>query len=154
MSRTYTVRKNAATQVAPQAAEVAIAPNGTPALPQPNVLAAALAAQVPPVAPAKESKAQYVGPMLALRGASKHYVRAPGSGQLVCGDALAQVLAPLTVEEVILVCQQSLALESNPYAHLNIGQQSMNMRNKLRGAFKRGELKVEDVAGVRDAILA
>jgi len=92
--------------------------------------------------------------MLALREARKHYVRAPGTGMLVNGDRLALVLAELNVEQIMTVCTQFLALTSNPYAHLNRGQQSMNLRNKIRYAVLRGEVTVEQVERVRDAITA
>ena len=92
--------------------------------------------------------------MLPLREVRKHYVRAPGSGHLVNGDALAAVFAELTVEQIILVCMQILALERNPYEHLNRGQQSMNLRNIIRGAIRREDITVEEVAKVRDAIVS
>ena len=92
--------------------------------------------------------------MLVLREARKHYVRAPGTGHLVNGDNLALALAELTVPQVAIVLQQVLAIESNPYAHLNAGQQSMNLRNKLRGLVRRGEVTLEQIAAARDAIVA
>jgi hypothetical protein len=90
--------------------------------------------------------------MLALREARKHYVRAPGTGMLVNGDRLALALAELNVEQIMFVCTQFLALESNPYAHLNRGQQSMNLRNKIRYAVLRGDVTVEEVERFRDVV--
>jgi hypothetical protein len=82
----------------------------------------------------------YQGPMLALRDRTKRglYVRQP-NGQPACGDEIATILGVLTPTMVIRACIAAMALPGNPYAHLNIGQQSMNLRNKLRGAMKRGE---------------
>jgi hypothetical protein len=36
-----------------------------------------------------------------------------------------------------------MGLTSNPYEHLNQGQQSMNLRNRLRGAIRK-ETKIEN----------
>lgn len=81
----------------------------------------------------------YHGPMLALRDRLKAgtYKKA-ANGQPSCGDAVAQLLGVLEPVEVIAACLIALDV-TNPYLHLNIGQQSMNLRNKLRGAMKRGE---------------
>lgn len=82
----------------------------------------------------------YVGPMLALRSRSKAgaYTKA-ANGQLCCADDVASILGALQPHDVIRACVIAMALPSNPYTHLNIGQQSMNLRNKLRGCLKRGE---------------
>lgn len=82
----------------------------------------------------------YCGPMLALRQRVRahKYVKAP-NGQPMCGDDLAVALGGLEPKYVIAACIAALDLTRNPYEHLNIGQQSMNLRNKLRGALKRGE---------------
>lgn len=82
----------------------------------------------------------YVGPMLALRSRAKAgaYVKA-ANGQPCCADDVASILGALQPRDVIRACIIAMALPSNPYTHLNIGQQSMNLRNKLRGCLKRGE---------------
>lgn len=82
----------------------------------------------------------YFGPMLALRSRSKAgaYTKA-ANGQLCCADDVASILGALQPHDVIRACIIAMALPSNPYTHLNIGQQSMNLRNKLRGCLKRGE---------------
>lgn len=82
----------------------------------------------------------YTGPMLALRERAKQgqYKKAV-NGQPSCGDEVATILGSLKPEQVIRACVIALNLPGNPYTHLNIGQQSMNLRNKLRGAMKRGE---------------
>jgi hypothetical protein len=89
---------------------------------------------------ASSTKSRYTGPMLALRDASKRGVyKKAANGQPSCGDDVAQILGALKPEFVIRACIVALALPGNPYLHLNIGQQSMNLRNKLRGALMRGD---------------
>jgi len=82
----------------------------------------------------------YTGPMLALRERLQQgaYQKAP-NGQPCCGDPIAIALGVLTPAQVIRACIIAMNLPGNPYVHLNIGQQSMNLRNKLRGCMKRGE---------------
>lgn len=88
----------------------------------------------------------YSGPMLALRERSKagHYVKGT-NGNPHCGDAVADALQVLPREMVVRVCIKLLNLEGNPYLHLNAGQQSMNLRNKLRHAVKNGFVSAETV---------
>lgn len=102
--------------------------------------AANLAAEAAAIAAEATVKQVYGGPMLALRDRARRglYQKAP-NGQPSCGDEIAAVLGVLKPEYVIRACIAALALPGNPYLHLNIGQQSMNLRNKLRGAMKRGE---------------
>jgi len=102
------------------------------------------------------SHLSYVGPMLALRRASAagRYRKAV-NGQPCCMDVVALALGSLTPDRVIFACINALCLPSNPYFHLNIGQQSMNLRNKVRGAMKRGELEISTVlASVESQALA
>jgi len=102
------------------------------------------------------SRLNYVGPMLALRRASDagRYRKAV-NGQPCCMDVVALALGSLTPDRVIFACINALCLPSNPYFHLNIGQQSMNLRNKVRGAMKRGELEISAVlASVESQTLA
>jgi len=82
----------------------------------------------------------YTGPMIALRErlAAGAYSKA-SNGQPCCGDAIAIKLGTLNPAQVIRACIIAMNLPNNPYTHLNIGQQSMNLRNKLRGCMKRGE---------------
>lgn len=91
-----------------------------------------------------ETKTGYTGPMLALRRAVVNYVKAP-NGQPCCGDDLAQVCGQYTREQVVTGLLVALALPTNPYAHLNPGQQSMNLRNKARAALKGGALTVDQI---------
>lgn len=61
------------------------------------------------------------------------------NGQPCCGDQLAIAMGALPVDQVINACIIALAVPGNLYTHLNIGQQSMNLRNRVRGALKRGD---------------
>ena len=82
----------------------------------------------------------YAGPMLRLRErlAEGAYSKA-ANGNPCCGDIVAAKLGTLKPAQVIRACIIAMNLPANPYAHLNIGQQSMNLRNKLRGCLKREE---------------
>lgn len=82
----------------------------------------------------------YVGPMLRLRQRLQEgaYKKAQ-NGQPCCGDNVATLLGTLAPQQVIRACILAMALPGNPYLGLNLGQQSMNLRNKLRGCLKREE---------------
>lgn len=83
-------------------------------------------------------------PMYALVVARKHYAKA-ANGNQCNGDPLAIALGGLNPPQVIRCLLDAMALEANPYPHLNIGQQSMNLRNKARGQIKNGLLKMDAV---------
>lgn len=89
-------------------------------------------------------KSGYVGPMLALRTAVKKYVVAP-NGQPCCGDGLAEICGAYPREAVVAGLVTALGLGSNPYLHLNPGQQSMNLRNKARTALKNGVVTADQI---------
>ncbi|CAB4168769.1 hypothetical protein UFOVP580_34 [uncultured Caudovirales phage] len=97
----------------------------------------------------------YTGPMLALRDRAKQglYKKA-ANGQPSCGDEVATILGALKPQFVIRACVIALNLEANPYTHLNVGQQSMNLRNKLRGALIRGEFGMGVVREAADDAMA
>jgi len=99
-----------------------------------NLAAEALALAAEPVV-----KDGYSGPMLALRARMKTgaYQKAP-NGQPCCADAVATALGALTPPQVVAALLIALGLPENPYPALNVGQQSMNLRNRMRGALKRG----------------
>lgn len=88
----------------------------------------------------------YHGSMLSLADRVKQgaYVKS-ATGQLNCADALATVLTAVPVDNVIELGKIVLGLEVNPYVHLNMGQQSMNLRNKMRGAITKGTLSIEAI---------
>ena len=82
---------------------------------------------------------KYIGSMLALADRVKEGAYVKGvTGQLRSNDELAQILDGVTPNGVIQTAKAVLALDMNPYSHLNVGQQSMNLRNKLRGALRNG----------------
>lgn len=85
--------------------------------------------------------------MAALRDAKQHYIKA-SNGQLRSTDDLAETLDPVHPLDIVPLVQSLLELGANPYAHLNPGQQSMNMRNKLRGALRHGRITLDQVANV------
>jgi hypothetical protein len=89
-------------------------------------------------------KTGYVGPMLALRTAVKTYVKA-ANGQPCCGDDLATICGAYPREAVVAGLIAALGLGSNPYMHLNPGQQSMNLRNKARTALKNGVVTADQI---------
>ena len=97
----------------------------------------------------------YQGSMIRLRErmAEGAYQKAV-NGQPCCGDRVATLLGSLQPAQVIRACIVAMALPANPYSHLNVGQQSMNLRNKLRGCFKREEfgfgVLVEAVEQIQD----
>lgn len=106
-----------------------------------------------PMATADEPKERaarerhYFGPMFALVEASKHYVKGT-NGNPHCADELAMALDGLTREQVVktlgaFLFMQKVTESTNPYKHLNPGQQSMNLRNKMRGALKNGLVKMD-----------
>lgn len=98
---------------------------------------------------AKPDKHVYTGPMLALRERSKAGAYVKGAnGNPHCNDAVAQAFSALTREQVVAACLQLLELGYNPYASLNPGQQSMNLRNKLRHQYKNGMISASRLARV------
>lgn len=91
-------------------------------------------------------KTGYTGPMLALRDRTiaKAYVKA-ANGNPCCADELATACGPYKPVDIVEVLITALKLDHNPYGHLNIGQQSMNLRNKARGMIKRGEVTIAEI---------
>jgi hypothetical protein len=86
----------------------------------------------------------YIGSMLALAERVKSGVYVKGTnGQLRSDDEVARALDPVPPQKVVPLLLEVLKLAENPYAGLNYGQQSMNLRNKLRGAVRKG-LKVSE----------
>jgi len=98
---------------------------------------------------ALEAGGKYSGPMLGLREAKKRYVRA-ANGRLRSTDPLAEALDAVEPDSVVYIAKTVLGLDSSPYAHLNMGQQSMNLRNRVRTAIKSSAITIEDVIRVRD----
>ena len=94
----------------------------------------------------QEEKSGYAGPMLALRRRLKAgaYQKA-ANGQPCCGDAIAILCGQYSREVTVKALVAALGLGGNPYAHLNPGQQSMNLRNKARAAVKNGTLEIAKI---------
>lgn len=94
----------------------------------------------------QEEKSGYSGPMLALRRRLKAgaYQKAE-NGQLCCGDEIAILCGQHSREVIVKALVAALGLPGNPYAHLNPGQQSMNLRNKARAAVKNGTLEIAKI---------
>jgi hypothetical protein len=86
----------------------------------------------------------YLGSMLSLsnRAASGVYVKG-ANGQLRSTDDLAVALESIPAKRMVAFLLHVLGLTANPYEHLNYGQQSMNLRNRLRGVLKAGGIVVE-----------
>jgi hypothetical protein len=99
---------------------------------------------------ARAAESGIVNRMSALRDAKKNYTKS-ATGQLRTSDELAVALDAVEPHEVIRIALRLLQLEANPYEQLNTGQQSMNLRNKLRGAIRRGTISIDDVIRLRDA---
>lgn len=93
----------------------------------------------------------YVGSMtqLADRVKAGAYVKSL-TGQLRSQDDLAVALDAVPAANVVILGLAVLGLAENPYTALNIGQQSMNLRNRMRGAIKKGTLTLEAVKDYRD----
>lgn len=81
---------------------------------------------------------KYTGSMLALADRVKAgvYVKST-TGQLRSTDAIAEAFDAVPPQNVVKL-GTLLFNEPNKYAALNIGQQSMNYRNRLRGAVRSG----------------
>lgn len=89
------------------------------------------------------------GPMAALRDAKKRYVKS-ATGQFRTADELGEILDAVPPDRIVDLMIEVLGLQGNPYLFLNRGQQSMNLRNKLRFAIKKGTVSLAAVAGARD----
>jgi hypothetical protein len=94
----------------------------------------------------------YTGSMLALAEKVKAGAYVKGAhGQLRSNDELAQALDFVPPANVVKLGMLVLGEPTNKYASLNVGQQSMNYRNRLRGAIKSG-LKVGEQVVTLDFI--
>lgn len=132
------------------------APIDTPTSPDVKSLSAPIVADSsPPIQrPEKEiimseEKSRYTGNMLRLteRAKSGAYIKS-ATGQLRSTDELATVLDRVPATNVITLAIEVLGLPANPYSTLNVGQQSMNLRNRMRGAIKKGSLTLETIQAV------
>lgn len=74
--------------------------------------------------------------MAALADKASTYVKGL-NGQLNSGDDVATVLGTVPAGRVVSLLLMVLGLDENPYSRLNYGQQSMNLRNRFRGAYRK-----------------
>ncbi len=89
---------------------------------------------------------KYHGSMLALADRVKQGAYVKGAtGQLRSTNELAEVLDAVPVDNVIQLAKIVLELPENPYVNLNSGQQSMNLRNRMRGAIAKGTLTLDAI---------
>jgi hypothetical protein len=92
---------------------------------------------------AKEAKPKrertYDGPLLGLAERAKTQYIKGINGQLHSNDPVAQALESVPADKIVELLLKVLGETTNKYAHLNYGQQSMNLRNRLRGAIKRAQ---------------
>jgi len=84
---------------------------------------------------------------LAERAKSGAYIKSV-SGQLRSVNPLADLLDGVSVDDVIRLAKEVLNISENPYTKLNTGQQSMNFRNRMRGALAKGTLTLDMIAEV------
>ena len=89
------------------------------------------------IAELKTNGHTYTGSMLALADRVKAglYVKSM-TGQLRSNDDIAQLFDAVPPENVVIIGCKMFG-ETNKYTALNIGQQSMNYRNRLRGAVRK-----------------
>lgn len=86
---------------------------------------------------------------LAERVKSGQYVKG-ANGQLRSNDELAVFMDTIDPPKTVAFLLAVLGVE-NTYTHLNYGQQSMNLRNRLRGAMRKDAgPKLADLEKVRD----
>ena len=86
------------------------------------------------------------------------YVRtrsASGNRSFDRGDELAEALRGYTIEQILSLCYSLLPEKVGRWDHLNVGQRSMNARNAIRNAIRKGTLDaalaLEVVAALRVA---
>ncbi len=56
------------------------------------------------------------------------------------GDELAEALRGCTIEQILNLCYSLLPEKVGRWDHLNVGQRSMNARNAIRNAIRKGTL--------------
>lgn len=109
--------------------------------------AAAAEARAAAAAERKAAKAETNEPAEGMSSALREkvtlglYVKGK-NGQLRTNDSIALALESVAVNDMVPLIMKTMGLTENPYGHLNQGQQSMNLRNRLRGAIRK-EAKIE-----------
>jgi hypothetical protein len=120
---------------------------------------AAIAAHAAANPPGEGRERTYLGPMLALSDRVKSGAYVKGlNGQLRSTDEVAMLFDPVPAAKTVPLLLAIFQTVVNEYAAkgLNYGQQSMNLRNKLRGALRKGlevngtKLTIDYCKSVRD----
>ena len=89
------------------------------------------------------------GAMAALRAAKDRYV-VGANGRMRSSDDIALLFDAVEPVDVIAICMQALSITIDPYPLLNVGQKSMNLRNKLRGAVRKGAVSMGHLRSLID----
>lgn len=76
------------------------------------------------------------------------------NGQLRSNDEIALAMEVVPAKQTVSILLKALNLTENPYSALNYGQQSMNLRNRLRGAVRKGTVTIEALKASIEAELA
>jgi hypothetical protein len=83
---------------------------------------------------------------------------ATGGKSMHNGDVVATGLAGRTLDQVYEMASEMLDTEESElrekYAHLNVGQQRMNLGNRIRGAVNRMNKKAETEEGKKDGAIS
>lgn len=90
-----------------------------------------------------------------IRANTEKYQRAKAASGAMSqhnGDAVAQTLAGLPLESVLAIANKMTSTDlSAKYTHLNVGQQRMNLGNRIRGAVSKINKSIEKA---KDALTA
>lgn len=76
------------------------------------------------------------------------------NGQLRSNDEIALAMEVVPAKQTVSILLKALGLPENPYSALNYGQQSMNLRNRLRGVVRKGTVTIEALKASIEAELA
>lgn len=90
-----------------------------------------------------------------IRANTEKYQRAKAASGAMSqhnGDVVAQTLAGLPLESVLAIANKMTSTDlTGKYAHLNVGQQRMNLGNRIRGAVAKINKSIEKA---KDALAA
>lgn len=90
-----------------------------------------------------------------IRANTERYQRAKAASGAMSqhnGDVVAQTLAGLPLESVLAIANTMTSTDlTGKYAHLNVGQQRMNLGNRIRGAVAKINKSIEKA---KDALAA
>ncbi len=94
------------------------------------------------------------GTLSKYRGGYANSVTANGRKSKICGDDVSWAFEAVLPSRAMAIAELLLELDTGflaaKYDKLNEGQRKMNSVNRVRGAVKRGDLKIKDVkAGIR-----